>query len=482
MTDTTPSMFERLNHWISNSATIKLISIGILILLLLIPTFMITSLIEERERTREAAINEVSNKWSREQIVCGPILTVPYKQYREDEKGNLKETTAYAHFLPENLSVSGEIMPEKRHRGIYDVVVYNSQMQYKGNFLRPDFSEWDIAEEDILWKDAFVSVGISDMRGIQENIALQWNGSTQTFNPGMQATLIFTGNDQPRPYEYDSYGPYDNPNRNFPKNIANAGVSTRVPLSGREENLSYNFSLDLNGSKYLNFVPLGKETTVGLTSPWQNPSFDGAFLPEERTVEADGFDAHWKVLHLNRNYPQQWQGAAYNVDDSVFGVNLLVPVDQYQKSMRSAKYAVMIIALTFLLFFFVEVLNRKRIHPFQYILVGLAICIFYTLLLSISEHTSFNFAYIISSVVIIGMITLYAQSIFKNQLLTRILAGMLVIIYGFIFVILQLQDFALLMGSIGLLIVLGIVMYLSRKVDWYNFKMTDTEGLNKVNL
>jgi inner membrane protein len=151
-------------------------------------------------------------------------------------------------------------------------------------------------------------------------------------------------------------------------------------------------------------------------------------------------------------------------------VNLLLPVDEYQKSMRSAKYAIMIIALTFLLFFFVEVLNKKRIHPFQYILVGLAICIFYTLLLSLSEHTSFNFAYAIASVVIISMITLYAQSIFKNQLLTRILGGMLVVIYGFIFVILQLQDFALLMGSIGLLIVLGIVMYLSRKVDWYNFK------------
>ncbi len=471
MTDTNPTMFERLNQWISNSATIKLISIGILILLLLIPTFMITSLIQEREFTREAAINEVSNKWSREQIICGPILTIPYKQYREDQEGKLKVITEYAHFLPDNLTVSGKITPERRHRGIYDVVVYNSQLQYNGNFPRPDFSEWDIAEEDILWKDAFVSVGISDMRGIKENISLQWNRTTETFNPGMQAALMFTGQTEPSHYD-----PYDYSNQKFPSQIANAGVSTRVPLSGTEENLAYDFSLNLNGSKYLNFVPLGRETAVELTSPWQNPSFDGAFLPDERTVEEGGFEAFWKVLHLNRNYPQQGQGAANIVNDSVFGVNLLLPVDEYQKSMRSAKYAVMIIALTFLLFFFVEVLNRKRIHPFQYILVGLAICIFYTLLLSLSEHTSFNFAYIIASVVIIGMITLYAQSIFKNQLLTRILGGMLVVIYGFIFVILQLQDFALLMGSIGLLIVLGSVMYLSRKVDWYNFKAGDQKS------
>jgi inner membrane protein len=303
------------------------------------------------------------------------------------------------------------------------------------------------------------------MRGIKENIELQWNESTHTFDPGMQTTLMFSGQAQPPPYD-----PYDYANQHFPNQIVNAGESSRVPLTGKEEDISYAFSLNLNGSKYLNFVPLGKETTVQLASAWQNPSFDGAFLPEERTVEKEGFTADWKVLHLNRNYPQQWQGAAYDVSNSVFGVNLLLPVDEYQKSMRSAKYAIMIIALTFLLFFFVEVLNKKRIHPFQYILVGLAICIFYTLLLSLSEHTSFNFAYAIASVVIISMITLYAQSIFNNPLLTRILGGMLVVIYGFIFVILQLQDFALLMGSIGLLIVLGIVMYLSRKVDWYNFK------------
>jgi len=464
MSDSNQTLFERLNQWISNSATIKLLSIGILILLLLIPASMITSLIQEREFTREAAIDEVSNKWSREQFICGPVLTVPYKKYREDSEGKLKEITEYAHFLPNSLNVNGEVKPEQRYRGIYEVVVYNAQLAYEGQFARPDFSDWDIPQEDILWKDAFVSVGISDMRGIKENITLQWNKSTRSFDPGMQTSLMFTGASQsPR-------DPFERTNSDLPNRIANAGVSTRVPLTGQEENIAYSFDLNLNGSKYLNFVPLGKETMVQLTSPWQNPSFDGAFLPDERSVAAEGFDAHWKVLHLNRNYPQQWQGAAYSLNDSVFGVNLLLPVDEYQKSMRSAKYAVMIIALTFLLFFFVEVLNKKRIHPFQYILVGLAICIFYTLLLSLSEHTSFNFAYAIASVVIIGMITVYAQSIFKNQVLTRILGFMLVVIYGFIFVILQLQDFALLMGSIGLLIVLGIVMYLSRKVDWYNFK------------
>ncbi|MDI6784965.1 MAG: inner membrane CreD family protein, partial [bacterium] len=178
--------------------------------------------------------------------------------------------------------------------------------------------------------------------------------------------------------------------------------------------------------------------------------------------------AQWKILHLNRNYPQQWRGAAYDITPSQFGVNLLLPVDEYQKSMRSAKYAVMIIALTFMVFFFFEILNKRRIHPFQYILVGLALCIFYTLLLSISEHITFNYAYIVAGIATIAAVTLYSKSIFKTGLPTLIMGLVMLILYGFIFVTIQLQDYALLLGSIGLFVVLVVVMYLSRKINWYS--------------
>ena len=209
---------------------------------------------------------------------------------------------------------------------------------------------------------------------------------------------------------------------------------------------------------------------MNLNSDWGDPKFNGAFLPDNHKITEKNFDAHWKVLHLNRNFPQQWHGNQFQVNDAAFGVSLLIPVDHYQKSTRSAKYAIMIIAFTFLVFFFVEVLNKTRIHPIQYFLVGLALIIFYSLLLAISEHLNFNLAYLISSLATISLVVLYAHSIFRKISLSRFTALTLIILYAYVFVILQLQDYALLMGSIGLFVVMAIVMYLSRKIDWYNFK------------
>jgi inner membrane protein len=223
------------------------------------------------------------------------------------------------------------------------------------------------------------------------------------------------------------------------------------------------------------FVPLGKQTKVNLKSKWQNPSFTGAFLPDKRDVGVNGFNATWEVLHLNRPYPQIFKGQIEGIGDSSFGVNLIVPVDEYQKSMRSAKYAVIFITLTFLIFFFVQVINGVRIHPIQYLIVGLALCIFYTLLIALSEHIPFIYSYLISSISIIGLITLYAKSIFKDNKLTAIICLILTMLYLFIYSIIQMEDYALLMGSIGLFIVLATIMYLSRKINWYEIKSKNEE-------
>jgi len=249
--------------------------------------------------------------------------------------------------------------------------------------------------------------------------------------------------------------------------VVDSGVSVKVPATGLSN--TFSLELNLNGSQGLNFIPLGRETNVNLASNWASPSFKGVFLPDSREVTDNGFKADWKVLHLNRNYPQEWAGnAPSSVGESAFGVELLIPVDEYQKSMRSIKYAIMLIALTFLIFFFVEVLNSRRIHPIQYILVGLALCIFYLLLLSISEHLNFNKAYIISSIATILLITAYTKTVFKSNRLTSLQSLVLVILYGFMYLLIQLEDYAILIGSIGLFIVLAIVMYISRKIDWYN--------------
>jgi inner membrane protein len=213
---------------------------------------------------------------------------------------------------------------------------------------------------------------------------------------------------------------------------------------------------------------LGKSSGVELTSTWKNPSFDGAFLPDTRTVDERGFTAKWNVLNMNRSYPQQFSGSVSGIDESAFGVSLLMAVDQYQKSMRAAKYAVLFIVLTFMVFFFIQVLNKVRIHPIQYILVGLTLCIFYTLLISLSEHIYFGLAYLVASVAIVSLTAFYTQGTFKNMKLSGMLAVIMSILYSFIYIIIQLEDFALLAGSIGLFIALAIIMTLTRKIDWYN--------------
>ncbi|MBC7446588.1 MAG: cell envelope integrity protein CreD, partial [Hymenobacteraceae bacterium] len=251
------------------------------------------------------------------------------------------------------------------------------------------------------------------------------------------------------------------------------GLNVRVPIADAAalaQRHAFSFDLDLNGSTGLLVAPLGRTTTVHLSSGWPSPSFIGEFLPRQRKVGADGFSADWRVLNLNRNYPQRWRtgdGQRPSVDASTFGVRLLVPVDEYQKSTRAVKYALLPLALTFLIFFFVEVLQRRRIHPVQYLLVGFALVIFYLLLIALGEYIRFNVAYLTAAVVVIGLVTAYVAGIFRRRDLTLVTAGVLTLIYGFVYIILQLEDYALLIGAFGLLLILALVMYLSRRIDWY---------------
>ncbi len=400
------SFFERINNWAKRSVTLKLLSIGVLILILLIPTSMLDSLIYERQNIRNSAIREVSAKWGQQQTVGGPVLSIPYMVSVKDDKGNMETHTRYAHFLPDQLDIEGVVTPEKRYQGIYVVVLYNTKAHVKGKFSAPNIEALNISESSFLFGDASVSLGVPDMIGINNAIEFKKNDTTYSFNPGLAIHDIFA-----------------------------SGVSFNMDVD-KSQGFDFEFDLDLNGSSSLKFLPLGKETNVALTSTWNSPSFEGSFLPDSREVSASGFTANWKVLQLNRNYPQQGTGSFigptknnndYDYDygyengednsssEAAFGVKLLLPIDEYQKTTRSVKYCIMFIILTFLTFFFVEVLNKKRIHPIQYLLVGFAICLFYVLLLSISEHLKFDMAYLIGSVCVLALVTLYAKNIFKQQ-------------------------------------------------------------------
>jgi inner membrane protein len=428
-----------------NSLGFKLALIGFLTLLLLIPTNMILSLIREREQRRTETVSEVTSVWGNAQTLYGPVLTIPYKATLKTGKDDYITETRYAHFLPENLKIAGNVMPEVRYRGIYKVVTYRAMLHVSGNFAPVDPGMLNIPMSAMENQQAVLEMGIPDMRGINQNITIQWDDSVHQVVPGLINT-----------------------------DLSSSGIHAKINLTASSQH-NFSFDLDLNGSHSLNFIPLGKETNVTLNSSWNSPSFSGAFLPDDRKIEEKGFQAQWNILQLNRNYPQQWINDQYSVAESSFGVELLTPVDTYQKSERSVKYAILFIALTFIVFFFAEVLTKTHIHFIYYFLTGIALCIFYSLLTALAEHMVFSFAYIIASLIIVGMIGAFAHSLYRNRKVTFTVIASLVALYAFLFVILQLMDYSLLLGNIGLLIILGIVMYFSRKIDWYS-PVKDTQG------
>lgn len=422
----------------------KLALVGGLSVLLTIPTVFIYGLISDRERRQKEAVQEVSGKWGNEQMVTGPVVSVPYwmedKVFnKETEKYTLVRTKSFAHFLPDDLKITGEVKPKLLRRGIYEVVVYEARIKVEGGFSDFSFDGWKKGQQ-VDWKDAFLSLGLSDLRGLQERSPVRWGGRAFAYEPGLETD-----------------------------DVVSSGVTVKkiwsaAPAPGKT--VPFSFDLAFNGSQRLLFTPLGRTTDVNLSSPWADPSFGGAFLPDERTVSEKGFEARWNVLDLNRGFPQRFSGGGRQVQNSAFGLDLLSPLSVYQKNTRALKYAVMFISLTFIVFFFVEVLNKKSVHAVQYILVGLALCLYYTLLLSFSEHINFNAAYWLASASVLSLVTLYVWSVLKSGLMAGMLGGILLILYGFLFIVLQLQDYALLIGSIGLFVVLAALMYLSRKIEW----------------
>ncbi|NOU60747.1 cell envelope integrity protein CreD [Marinifilum caeruleilacunae] len=443
-TEQTP--FEKFGNWLKQSVGLKLTTITILMLLLLIPTSMIKSIISERKNLNRSVLNEVSSKWANEQQINGPVLSIPLLYEYRDKENEVIQQTKHLYILPDALKINGDIEPKTLKRGIYEVVVYRSQLNVSGTFdLNAKIDKSGLKE--IQFDKAFVSIGISDLRGIEDQIVLNW---------GKEKLQVQAGSRLPE--------------------MMRSGVSIDLPNLEEEytKSVPFSFALNLQGSQNLSFIPVGGTTEVQLKSPWSSPSFNGNFIPKQREVSDEGFTAKWKALLLNRNYPQTWvdRNMGQRMQESSFGVDLIMPLDDYQKATRSAKYAVMTISLIFLVFFLVEILNGKKIHPFQYTLVGLALCLFYVLLISISEHSNFNMAYLISAGVSSLLISLYSTSVFKSLKFTGILTSTILGIYTFLFVTLQLADYALLMGSIGLTIILAITMYFTRNINWYKLQVS----------
>lgn len=460
----TLNLFERFNRWIANSITVKLFSIGFLILILLIPASWIEDLVYERQQRADEAIDEVADKWAGQQTLAGPVLVVPYRKKVVTRSGQEGEKTSEyienAFLLPDDLKVSGEVSPQTLHRGIFDAVVYESALNIQAAFSKPDLRSLSVSDDMVLWKEARLVLGISDVRGIKDSLTYLVDGQPLEAEPSGDIGIRITKTRRRTPGETRTERP-------LPATPAK-GITVRGAWESAEAfPASVTIKLKLNGSRSLDFIPVGKTTSVTLRGDWGDPSFDGEFLPESREVSKNAFSASWKILHFNRPFPQQWTGDGQELAAADFGVNLLMPVDQYQKSIRTAKYAILVILLTFMALFLVEVTENVRIHPFQYILIGAALIVYYTLLLSLSEHVGYNTAYILSSLATVALVGSYSSTFFTHSKLVVLFSTLLATFYGFLYVIILQQDFSLLIGSIGLFVMVGMLMFFSRKVRWY---------------
>ena len=454
--------------WNKSKWIIKGCIIGLLALLLMIPMEYVKELVYEREGRQKEATREISSKWAGPQNIIGPVIGVPFwKDDSGDESSRKPAVKHIAYFLPDNLEIRASIQPREKHRGIFKVMLYTTKATVSGSFNDLSLDKLNISPDKVIWNEVFVSMNIADIKGLNDQLILRWKDSLVELTP------------QPGTY--------------------NQGMTGLLKATSAADFKAVHFTttVDLNGSEQLLFTPIGGTTTVHVNSAWEHPSFSGTMLPQTTDISNSGFKASWKSLAHKRSFPQQWLDNAYQLDhffpplstvkeerfdgsksvpanpvsvtsvsSSAFGVDLYIPINGYQKTLRTIKYALLCILLTFVSFFLIETANKKSAHPFQYGLIGLALILFYTLLLSISEYTGFNTAYAIASAATIGLIGWFAKSILQSGRATTILSVVLVLIYSYVFSLLQLQDYSLLLGSIGLFLTLAVVMYFSRKMRW----------------
>jgi len=424
-----------INSWYSKGKLfIKAVIVFVMAFFLWIPTNLIRGVINEREDRQEEAIEDVSSKWAGRQTVTGPILMIPYNSTSSAVNYQKK----YAWFMADLLDINSSVSPQKRHRGIYDVVVYEGYISITAKFNEIRFKELNVPTANLLWSEAKLLLQISDLsRGINEEIYIKWKDSSFICQPWAETT-------------------------------ANVGDALYASIPLKEEDAitanTFTVQFSLHGSQQLMFSPAARETKIQLTGNWPDPSFTGIKIPETPNTSDSGINVKWK--YLNRNNPMVWNGQFINLQPSAMGANLIIPVDGYDKTERSVKYSLLCIILTFAAFFLIETIYKRSLHLVQYGLAGLALVLFYTLLLSISEYTGFNLAYLIAGVATIGLVTWFVGSIMKSSRLAVFISFVLTVVYGYIFTIIQLQDYSLLMGSIGLFIALGIIMFFTRKLQW----------------
>jgi inner membrane protein len=441
------------------SPGLKFLAIAALTVAMALPLFFINLALSDREQSANGAAIDIATGWGGTQTVAGPVLIVPYTVVREESvDGKVVRRTDHlsAVLLPEDLGVDAGAVEETRWRGIFSVPVYRADIGLRATFAKAAIRALVPADATILWDQVSASVLVTDAHGLADNVALKVNGRTVMFQPGSNIGF---------------YGTSDNGGATQML----SGMSAPLGLTGADD-LKIDTRFTLRGSRELSFAPLGRRTTAHMRSGWASPSFFGAFLPTERSMSKDGFTASWVVPYLARGFGQSFdtipQAASFLLTPAS-GVKFYQPVDHYQLVDRSLKYAILFIALAFLVFFVAETVSPKRLHVVQYALVGAAQVLFYLLLLSFSEHVGFATAYLIGAIATVVLTSLYAGSALKDRRRAAMLGVILAALYALLYAILNAVDFALLIGSCLLFVALAATMYVTRGVDWYGMRMAE---------
>ncbi|WDE98665.1 cell envelope integrity protein CreD [Lentisphaera profundi] len=432
MSDESPLNFKQRDFLkqLKNSLMAKIAMIAIIIALLYIPKSLILDLIHERENRSAEVLKEIQHKWGGPQNIYGAILSIPLASDKE----------TFIHLHPEKLDILGQIHPEERKKSIFKTIVYKSDLDYQLAFNFTSITQL-YGKEKLLWDQAILSFGISDLKGLSRQINLKHCEQNINARPGI---------------------PIDNGLK--------TGFHFPLNLDANEQQITLSTQLQINGSQELSFVPSGRQSIIQVQSTWPHPGFEGKYLPTSYNISDTGFDSHWEIHDLQRDFISSWRDREHALEQETCSVRLIQFNGSYSQVHRLVKYTLLFLCFTFAAIFICERLSGQIIHPLQYILFGFASLMFYVLLLSISEHLSFALAYLIASVICSIMMALYSRSLlanWKNSLSIGFTTGGL---YGYLYGTIQLEDYALLMGSLGLIITLATVMYFTRDLSRYNTK------------
>lgn len=431
----------------ARSPGLKFLLVALITLAMSVPLlFIFIALAQREDYAREAAV-DIARGWGGSQMIGGPSLAVPYivseTQRSSDGVATAVDVRRVAVFLPKFLKAEANATTETRSRGIFDANVFSADIVLSGTFVTPDFREIGVVPKAVLWDQAVLMVAVSDLQGLVENVSVVW-GESKTevpFRPGLIQEMS-----------------------------AYPGINARIAMTADKAELPFSIAMKLRGTGDLQFAAAGEETDVTAKGNWPHPSFQGNFLPVERTIDATGFAAHWKVPHLARNLPQALpvpDNLANGLSMATFGVSFYQPVKFYLLVERALKYAILFIGLAFLSFFLIETLSGARLHGVQYLLIGGAQVVFYLLLLSLAEQIGFDLAYLAAAVATVILISAYAWSSLKSRDRALVVFGVLSVLYALLFLLLKQEDYALVIGASAAFAAIALTMYVTRNVDWY---------------